>query len=317
MCAVRGFQGRSIHRMPTSRASRLVQIADVRNVGMCYIPTDGAWWDHRPETQGILLVVKSLASGLLHRRTASISEAGAGVSLRANLVSCGAGDVGDSTGRYRTAKRGNCQQSFWRVQAASLMATAFSCKAQTRHPIRGSSSHALKKARVGSLLLGQCVKAVQAEGSPFPCKTNKLAREIPSCRWCAICFLYACSRQAVPCPRYQSPVTQFFASGFLPFSSALIPSRACLPNELSMQRETLVAVGAIYIELHYIFNSVRLTCLHEKISQHRQEVSSHTWRLCIELANRFGGLGYTSSTARASRCMGAAHVTAENGCLEH
>jgi hypothetical protein len=51
-------------------------------------------------------------------------------------------------------------------------------------------------------------------GEPlFPCKTNKLAREIPSCRW------------------YQSPVTQVFATGFLPFS-------------------------AIYIELHYIFNSV-------------------------------------------------------------
>eukprot|EP00929_Paragymnodinium_shiwhaense_P054510 TRINITY_DN27325_c0_g1_i1.p1 TRINITY_DN27325_c0_g1~~TRINITY_DN27325_c0_g1_i1.p1 ORF type:complete len:626 (+),score=149.04 TRINITY_DN27325_c0_g1_i1:70-1878(+) len=48
---------------------------------------------------------------------------------------------------------------------------------------------------------------------PFPCKTNKLAREIPSCKW------------------YQSPVTQMFATGFLPFS-------------------------AIYIELHYIFNSV-------------------------------------------------------------
>lgn len=57
------------------------------------------------------------------------------------------------------------------------------------------------------------IKQAQAEGSPFPCKTNKLAREIPACRW------------------YQSPVTQMFASGFLPFS-------------------------AIYIELHYIFNSV-------------------------------------------------------------
>merc|ERR1711862_134684 len=51
------------------------------------------------------------------------------------------------------------------------------------------------------------------DGSPFPCKTNKLAREIPSCRW------------------YQAPLTQVFATGFLPFS-------------------------AIYIELHYIFNSV-------------------------------------------------------------
>lgn len=49
--------------------------------------------------------------------------------------------------------------------------------------------------------------------TPFPCKTNKLAREIPACRW------------------YQSPVTQMFATGFLPFS-------------------------AIYIELHYIFNSI-------------------------------------------------------------
>ncbi|CAK9054426.1 Transmembrane 9 superfamily member 4 (Endomembrane protein 10) (Transmembrane nine protein 4) (AtTMN4) [Durusdinium trenchii] len=57
------------------------------------------------------------------------------------------------------------------------------------------------------------IKQAQAEGSPFPCKTNKLAREIPACRW------------------YQSPITQMFASGFLPFS-------------------------AIYIELHYIFNSV-------------------------------------------------------------
>jgi len=47
----------------------------------------------------------------------------------------------------------------------------------------------------------------------FPCKTNKLAREIPACRW------------------YQSPITQVFATGFLPFS-------------------------AIYIELHYIFNSI-------------------------------------------------------------
>lgn len=49
--------------------------------------------------------------------------------------------------------------------------------------------------------------------SPFPCKTNKLAREIQPCQW------------------YQSPVAQFFATGFLPFS-------------------------AIYIELHYIFNSI-------------------------------------------------------------
>jgi len=47
----------------------------------------------------------------------------------------------------------------------------------------------------------------------FPCKTNKLAREIPLSLW------------------YQSPMTQMFATGFLPFS-------------------------AIYIELHYIFNSV-------------------------------------------------------------
>jgi len=59
----------------------------------------------------------------------------------------------------------------------------------------------------------RAMKQAQAEGSPFPCKTNKLAREIPGCRW------------------YQSPVTQMFAAGFLPFS-------------------------AIYIELHYIFNSV-------------------------------------------------------------
>jgi len=48
---------------------------------------------------------------------------------------------------------------------------------------------------------------------PFPCKTNKLAREVPGCQW------------------YQSTTTQMFACGFLPFS-------------------------AIYIELHYIFNSV-------------------------------------------------------------
>ncbi len=32
---------------------------------------------------------------------------------------------------------------------------------------------------------------------PFPCKTNKLAREIPICRW------------------YQSPITQVFATGYL------------------------------------------------------------------------------------------------------
>lgn len=58
----------------------------------------------------------------------------------------------------------------------------------------------------------RALKQGQGE-SPFPCKTNKLAREIPACRW------------------YQSPLTQMFATGFLPFS-------------------------AIYIELHYIFNSV-------------------------------------------------------------
>merc|ERR1719163_1818997 len=58
----------------------------------------------------------------------------------------------------------------------------------------------------------RAMKQGQTE-TPFPCKTNKLAREIPSCRW------------------YQSPITQMFATGFLPFS-------------------------AIYIELHYIFNSV-------------------------------------------------------------
>jgi hypothetical protein len=55
---------------------------------------------------------------------------------------------------------------------------------------------------------------ISTSGAPaFPCKTNKLAREVPSCRW------------------YQSRPTQTFATGFLPFS-------------------------AIYIELHYIFNSV-------------------------------------------------------------
>lgn len=59
----------------------------------------------------------------------------------------------------------------------------------------------------------KAIKTAQEFGSPFPCKTNKLARDIPSCLW------------------YQSPYTQMFATGFLPFS-------------------------AIYIELHYIFNSV-------------------------------------------------------------
>lgn len=58
----------------------------------------------------------------------------------------------------------------------------------------------------------RAVKAGQFE-SPFPCKTNKLAREVPACNW------------------YQSPISQMFATGFLPFS-------------------------AIYIELHYIFNSI-------------------------------------------------------------
>jgi len=58
----------------------------------------------------------------------------------------------------------------------------------------------------------RAIRAGQGE-SPFPCKTNKLAREVPACRW------------------YQSPLTQMVATGFLPFS-------------------------AIYIELHYIFNSI-------------------------------------------------------------
>jgi len=56
------------------------------------------------------------------------------------------------------------------------------------------------------------VRESQGEG-PFPCKPNKLAREIPACRW------------------YQSHWMQLLVSGFLPFS-------------------------AIYIELHYIFNSI-------------------------------------------------------------
>merc|ERR1719395_106755 len=59
----------------------------------------------------------------------------------------------------------------------------------------------------------RAIKQSSSGDALFPCKTNKLAREIPACRW------------------YQSPVTQVFATGFLPFS-------------------------AIYIELHYIFNSV-------------------------------------------------------------
>eukprot|EP00927_Polykrikos_kofoidii_P071047 TRINITY_DN67383_c0_g1_i1.p1 TRINITY_DN67383_c0_g1~~TRINITY_DN67383_c0_g1_i1.p1 ORF type:complete len:626 (+),score=71.18 TRINITY_DN67383_c0_g1_i1:68-1879(+) len=58
----------------------------------------------------------------------------------------------------------------------------------------------------------RAIKAGQ-QSNPFPCKTNKLSREVPNCRW------------------YQSRATQMFATGFLPFS-------------------------AIYIELHYIFNSV-------------------------------------------------------------
>lgn len=56
-------------------------------------------------------------------------------------------------------------------------------------------------------------KKTEAGGNLFPCKTNKLAREIPSCHW------------------YQSSTCQMLAAGFLPFS-------------------------AIYIELHYVFNSV-------------------------------------------------------------
>jgi hypothetical protein len=59
----------------------------------------------------------------------------------------------------------------------------------------------------------RAIKQSSTGDALFPCKTNKLAREIPACRW------------------YQSPVTQVFATGFLPFS-------------------------AIYIELHYIFNSI-------------------------------------------------------------
>ncbi|EER14566.1 conserved hypothetical protein [Perkinsus marinus ATCC 50983] len=59
----------------------------------------------------------------------------------------------------------------------------------------------------------------EAGGNMFPCKTNKLAREIPSCHW------------------YQSSTCQMIAAGFLPFS-------------------------AIYIELHYIFNSVGLDIPH-------------------------------------------------------
>jgi len=34
----------------------------------------------------------------------------------------------------------------------------------------------------------RALKQGQGE-SPFPCKTNKLAREIPACRWCAPCDL--------------------------------------------------------------------------------------------------------------------------------
>jgi len=59
----------------------------------------------------------------------------------------------------------------------------------------------------------RAMKQGQAGDGLFPCKTNKLSREIPTCQW------------------YQSPLTQMLATGFLPFS-------------------------AIYIELHYIFNSV-------------------------------------------------------------
>jgi len=62
-------------------------------------------------------------------------------------------------------------------------------------------------------LLGRRKNTEGGSESPFPCKTNKLARDIPACVW------------------YQSQSTQFVATGFLPFS-------------------------AIYIELHYIFNSI-------------------------------------------------------------
>jgi len=51
------------------------------------------------------------------------------------------------------------------------------------------------------------------DGSPYPCKTNKLPREIPSPRW------------------FQAFPVQVLGCGFLPFS-------------------------AIYIELHYVFNSI-------------------------------------------------------------
>jgi len=56
-------------------------------------------------------------------------------------------------------------------------------------------------------------KRAETTGRMFPCKTNRLARQVPSCHW------------------YQAPATQLLAVGFLPFSS-------------------------IYIELHYIFNSI-------------------------------------------------------------
>ncbi|KAF4652997.1 hypothetical protein FOZ61_009271 [Perkinsus olseni] len=47
-------------------------------------------------------------------------------------------------------------------------------------------------------------KKAEAGGNLFPCKTNKLAREIPSCRW------------------YQSSTCQMVAGGFLPFSAIYI-----------------------------------------------------------------------------------------------
>lgn len=59
----------------------------------------------------------------------------------------------------------------------------------------------------------RAIAQLASDGPVFPCKTNRLAREIPGCNW------------------YQSHSMQLFATGFLPFS-------------------------AIYIELHYIFNSV-------------------------------------------------------------
>ncbi|CEL94236.1 unnamed protein product [Vitrella brassicaformis CCMP3155] len=91
-------------------------------------------------------------------------------------------------------------------------------------------------------------------GQAFPCKTNKLAREIPQCHW------------------YHAPLAQMFASGFLPFSAIYIELHYVFSSVWGTKIYTLYGILLLtFVMLLLVAStvSVLLTYFHLNAEDHR------------------------------------------------